>query len=41
MPWQHDWLADAEQHDFPQAQTAEAGINCPMTAAQAIKNRPC
>jgi len=40
MRWQHVWLACAEQHDFPHAQTAEEGTNCPMTAAQAIRNRP-
>jgi hypothetical protein len=40
MRWQHVSLACAEQHDFPHAQTAEAGTNCPMTAAQAIRNRP-
>jgi hypothetical protein len=37
--WQQDWLADAEQHEFPHAQTMGAGMNWPRTAANATRNR--
>lgn len=38
--WQQDWLADAEQREFPHAQTRGAGMNWPSTAANATRNWP-